>query len=117
LATIRRSYGERCDAMLQAMERELPEGARWTRPDGGLFLWLELPPRITDRALFRRAIARSVAVVPRSAFFVSKGPGRDRFLRLNFSKQTIPRIREGVRRLSAALNPVDESMTVTVATG
>jgi 2-aminoadipate transaminase len=106
LDTIRRSYGERCDAMLEALSRELPQGARWTRPDGGLFLWLELPAGTTDLAFFRRAIARNVAVVPGSAFFVNHAlPGRDRFVRLNFSNQTLARIAQGVRRLKVAMAP------------
>ena len=114
LARIRRSYGERCDAMLAALELELPAGARWTRPDGGLFLWLELPPRVTDRALFRHAIARNVAVVPGSAFYARRGPGRDRFVRLNFSNQTVARIGEGVRRLASAMVPGVELATAPV---
>jgi len=114
LARIRRSYGERCGAMLAALELELPAGARWTRPDGGLFLWLELPPRVTDRALFRHAIARNVAVVPGSAFYARRGPGRDRFVRLNFSNQTVARIGEGVRRLASAMVPGVELATAPV---
>ena len=101
LATIRRSYAQRCDAMLAALEREMPRGARWTRPEGGLFVWLELPPGIHDHELFRRAVERDVAVVPGNAFFPT--PGEHRFVRLNYSNQTLERIGEGLRRLAAAM--------------
>jgi len=112
LEVIRRSYLERCDAMLAALEQKLAGRCRWTRPDGGLFLWMELPAYVNDRQLFSRAINRKVAVVPGSAFFVNPN---DRFVRLNYSNQTIPRIADGVRRLSAALAPglADEPVVAT----
>ena len=69
---------------------------------------MELPPGHTDMKLFRRALARNVAVVPGSAFFVSQGHGHDRFVRLNYSNQTIERIRDGIRRLGVALSPGTE---------
>ncbi|HYV46771.1 MAG TPA: PLP-dependent aminotransferase family protein [Myxococcaceae bacterium] len=112
VAKICRSYGERCDAMLAALKEELPSVARWTHPDGGLFLWLELPPWVNDRELFKRAINRKVAVVPGSAFYVQPC---DRYVRLNFSNQSLERIREGVRRLGTSMAPglADEPLLPT----
>ncbi|HVE82455.1 MAG TPA: PLP-dependent aminotransferase family protein [Myxococcales bacterium] len=117
LARIRDSYGARCDAMLAALEREMPAGARWTRPEGGLFIWLELPPGVTDQELFQRAISRDVAVVPGSAFFVTPGDGHDSFVRLNFSNQSIPRIDQGIKRLAEAMAECARGASTHRATG
>jgi DNA-binding transcriptional MocR family regulator len=94
-------YRERRDAMVGALEREMPEGVRFTRPSGGLFLWVELPDGISARALLERCLERQVAFVPGGAFFPSGG--HENTLRLNFSNAPVPRIEEGVRRIAAAL--------------
>lgn len=101
LARIRRVYAERCAAMLDALARVMPEGTRWSHPEGGLFLWLELPAGVDDDAVFRAAIERGVAVVPGSGFFV--GPPQHGFVRLNFSNQSLERIELGMERLGAAI--------------
>ena len=101
LARIRAVYRARRDAMLHALEQHMPEGTTWTRPEGGLFLWLTLPPGVSDRALFEAGVAQDVAVVPGSAFFA--GGAEHGFVRLNFSNQSEERILEGVRRLGVAL--------------
>ena len=101
LETIRRVYGERCQAMLEGLERHMPEGTRWSRPEGGLFLWLELPNGLRDEDVFHAAIERQVAVVPGSGFFAD---GADHgFLRLNYSNQSIGNIRIGVERLGETI--------------
>ncbi|MFN7133673.1 MAG: PLP-dependent aminotransferase family protein, partial [Myxococcales bacterium] len=101
LNRLRRAYGERRDAMVRGLEQHMPKGTRWTDPEGGLFLWMTLPEGLTDDALFRRAVELKVAVVPGSSFFI--GHGERRFVRLNFSNQTVARIEEGVARLGHAL--------------
>jgi 2-aminoadipate transaminase len=98
---IRRIYGERRAAMLQALERAMPPGVHWTRPDGGMFLWLTLPENSDATALLARAVEQKVAFVPGPAFF-ARGGGANT-LRLNFSYAPPPRIAEGVERLGAAL--------------
>ncbi len=102
LGRIRAEYRTRCEAMLRALERTMPAGTRWSRPDGGLFLWLELPPGVRDDEVFRAAIAHSVAVVPGSGFFV--GPPEHGFLRLNFSNQSVSNIELGISRLGETLH-------------
>jgi 2-aminoadipate transaminase len=87
--------------MLRALERSMPAGTRWSTPDGGLFLWLELPPGLRDDQVFHAAIERSVAVVPGSGFFV--GPPEHGFLRLNFSNQSVASIELGMARLGQTL--------------
>jgi 2-aminoadipate transaminase len=97
LAVLRRTYGERCVAMLGALERHLPPGTRWTRPDGGLFVWAELPSGLRADDIFAEALREKVAFVPGSAFF----PDAPRYetLRLNYSNRPPELIEEGIARL------------------
>jgi DNA-binding transcriptional MocR family regulator len=85
----------RRDAMLEALEREL-HGARWSRPEGGYFIWLELRDDVDARALLERAEAAGVTFVPGSDF-----GGSASSVRLAFSFVSPEQIREGVRRLAA----------------
>jgi 2-aminoadipate transaminase len=96
---IREVYGERRDAMLRALERHFPEGVRWTKPKGGLFLWITLPEGLDSTALLREALdGEKVAFVPGASFF-PKGGG-ERTCRLNFSYCDPETIEEGIRRLA-----------------
>ncbi len=99
LDKIRRVYGERFDVLDQALRAEMPSGYAWTKPDGGMFLWVTGPESLDALELLQRAIAQKLAFVPGRDFFPSEG-GRN-FLRLNYSNSTPERIREGVRRLAA----------------
>lgn len=94
-------YGERRQAMLSAMECYFPAEARWTRPEGGLFLWVELPGRISAEELFEEAIAERVAFVPGTSFFACER--KLNFMRLNFSNQKPEMIDEGIRRIASVL--------------
>jgi 2-aminoadipate transaminase len=94
-------YRERRDAMLAALERYFPSEARWTRPAGGLFLWVTLPEGVDARSLLAAALEERVAFVPGNAFHVDGG-GRNA-LRLNFSHATPERLEEGVRRLAGVV--------------
>jgi 2-aminoadipate transaminase len=102
LGRIRAEYRLRCEAMLRALERTMPPGTRWSTPDGGLFLWLELPLGLRDEEVFQAAIQHRVAVVPGSGFFV--GPPQHGFLRLNFSNQSVENIELGMARLGRTLH-------------
>jgi DNA-binding transcriptional MocR family regulator len=101
IARLRGVYRGRRDAMVAALEGRLPPGARFSRPGGGLFLWLELPDGVDARSLLERCLEDNVAFVPGSAFFADGG--HENTLRLNFSAMPEPRIAEGIRRLTAAL--------------
>ncbi len=98
---IRAVYRDRRDAMARALEREMPAGVTFSRPAGGLFLWVELPDALDARELLKRCLAREVAFVPGGAFFPNGG--HENTLRLNFSNMPIERIEEGVRRLAASV--------------
>ncbi len=94
-------YRERRDAMLSALEKEMPPGVRWTRPQGGLFLWMTLPANLNARTLLDECVRQNVAFVPGGAFFPNGG--NENTLRLNYSNMPIERIREGVKRLAASV--------------
>ena len=99
VASARDHYRRRRDAMLAALERHMPAGARWTRPDGGLFVWLQLPDGCDAAGLLERAVAQAgVAFVPGAAFHYD-GRGRNA-LRLSYSLPTEDQIEDGIARLA-----------------
>jgi 2-aminoadipate transaminase len=100
--TIRELYGQRLKAMLAAFERHFPEEVRWTRPQGGLFLWVTLPDGFDSADLLKEALGQErVAFVPGAAFF-PRGGG-ERTCRLNFSYMGEDMIDEGIRRLGSVI--------------
>jgi 2-aminoadipate transaminase len=100
--TIREVYGQRLKAMLGAFERHFPEGVRWTRPQGGLFLWITLPEGFDSTELLKEALGQErVAFVPGASFF-PRGGG-ERTCRLNFSYCGPDMIDEGIRRLGSVI--------------
>jgi len=101
LQRLRAIYGARCDAMLQALETHFPASARWTQPEGGLFIWAELPRGVNGEELLREALAEQVAFVPGAPFFAHRP--RENFIRLNFSNRPPEVIDDGVRRLAQVL--------------
>jgi 2-aminoadipate transaminase len=102
LTRLRATYGERCQAMLDALEAHMPEGTRWTNPDGGMFLWAELPRGLRGEDILPRAIEQRVAFVPGSPFFAANP--RSECIRLNFSNRPPEMIDEGMRRLASVLS-------------
>ncbi|MBV9413828.1 MAG: aminotransferase class I/II-fold pyridoxal phosphate-dependent enzyme [Solirubrobacterales bacterium] len=89
---------ERADALCQALERELPD-ARFVRPTGGYFLWVDLPRGTNVGALFEAAAERGVVFVKGSDFVLD---GAESSLRLAYSGVTPDEIEEGVKRLAEA---------------
>ncbi len=98
---IRATYKERRDAMLEAMDELFPAEVTWTRPQGGMFLFVHLPKGMDATELFEKAIERNVAYVPGAAFHAAGGG--ENTLRMNFSYCTPDIIREGIARLGALL--------------
>ncbi|WP_224243497.1 aminotransferase-like domain-containing protein [Hyalangium gracile] len=101
LTRLRAVYGQRCQAMLDSLEAHMPEGTRWTRPDGGMFLWAELPRGMRGEDILPRAIEQKVAFVPGSPFFAAHPKAQ--CIRLNYSNRPPELIDEGMRRLASVL--------------
>ncbi|HET7784820.1 MAG TPA: PLP-dependent aminotransferase family protein [Myxococcales bacterium] len=101
LRRLRRLYGERLEAMLAALDRSFPRGSAWTRPEGGLFVWVRLPGGIDAQALLADAMRERVAFVPGAPFYPAQ-PCRET-LRLNFSNLPPQLIAEGMARLGACV--------------
>ncbi|WP_432123057.1 PLP-dependent aminotransferase family protein [Streptomyces sp. S1] len=98
VALIRAAYRERRDAMLDGLPAALPEGSRWNRPEGGMFVWVTLPEGYDATALLRTAVGHEVAYVPGAPFFCGEpDPGA---LRLSFTTHSADEIGEGLRRLA-----------------
>jgi 2-aminoadipate transaminase len=107
LQAIREAYGHQCQKMIEAIQQYLPPEIRYTRPDGGMFIWLTLPAGISSLDLFQLAIEQGVAFVPGPAFHAS-GDGENT-MRLNFSNSDPKRIEDGIRRLAFALSKLQTS--------
>jgi 2-aminoadipate transaminase len=94
-------YRSRRDAMLLALEENFPEGSRWTRPQGGLFIWATLPEFLDTEKMLPLAINQKVAYVPGTAFYAD-GSGANQ-MRLNFSYADEDLIAEGIKRLGKVI--------------
>jgi DNA-binding transcriptional MocR family regulator len=102
IETVRAALGERAGVLAAALREHIP-GVRFTEPDGGYFLWIELPEDVRADDVFTAAAERGVAVVKGSDFVLEGG---EHALRLAFSAVTVDQIEEGVRRLAAAVQAV-----------
>jgi len=103
LARVCASLQERRDAMLEALERGFPDGASWSRPQGGYFLWVELGHGAVVTELALRAEEQGVAIVRGEDFFPRGSGGGASSARLAFSYEPPERIVEGIERLAALL--------------
>ncbi len=101
LKKVIKKYHKKRDVMLAAFEEFMPEGVSWTRPEGGLFLFVTLPEHMDAEQLFMKAIEKKVAFVTGSVFHCD-GSGKNT-MRINFSYVSEEENREGVRRLAEAI--------------
>jgi len=97
----RKVYRERRDAMVAALKELMPEDVRFTQPQGGLFLWVELAEGENTGHLLAQCMSRKVAFIPGAAFYPYGG--HDHTLRLSFSVTDETQIREGIRRLAEVI--------------
>ena len=95
---IRDAYKKRRDLMVSMIAEYFPEEIKYTKPEGGMFLWITLPEGISSLDLFDLAIKENVAFVPGKAFYVDGGGSNT--LRLNFSNSDEEKIEEGIKRLA-----------------
>lgn len=98
IPTIRALYANQCQVMLDAMAETFPAGVTWTKPEGGMFIWVTLPKHIDAMKLLDQAIAAKVAFVPGSPFYANEPETNT--LRLSFVTVPPERIREGVAILA-----------------
>lgn len=101
IPSIRALYAAQCDAMLGSLARHMPAGVTWNRPEGGMFVWVQLPAGIDSMALLDAAIAQNVAFVPGAPFFADDAQSNT--LRLSFVTVPPELIEEGVTRLGKLL--------------
>lgn len=101
ISKIRSVYRERCHSMLDAIQDHFPAGATTTQPEGGLFIWAELPDQIIGQALLEESLRQKVAFVPGAPFFAINP--KHNFARFNFSNSQPEVIFEGIRRISDAM--------------
>jgi 2-aminoadipate transaminase len=98
------AYRNRRDSMLKALEAHFPSGVRWSRPQGGFFLWVSLPAGMDAGQLLGEAIRQKVMFVPGAAFYANGGG--ENSLRLNFSSYDEKKLSLGIERLSRAVRAV-----------
>lgn len=95
-------YRPRRDAMLKALKTYMPDNVRWTRPEGGMFIWVTFDDAVDADELFTRAVENKVAFIPGSKFY-PQGILKKNELRLNFSYPNEALIEKGIRRLAGLL--------------
>ncbi len=101
LEEIKDLYNKKRLTMLDAMEEHFPEEATWTRPNGGMFIWAELPESIDTREMLDKAVEENVAYVVGDAFFV-EDDGHNT-MRLNFTHSTKENIKKGIKKLGKVI--------------
>ena len=101
IKVIRQVYGEHRRIMLDALEEYFPPSVKWTRPEGGLFLWITLPNGLNSTQILQEAIRKNVAFVPGAPFYALGGG--ENTLRINFSNASPEAIRLGIERLSSVI--------------
>ena len=98
---LRAALRQRRDAMIAAMERHFPPGLHWVNPNGGMFVWVTLPPSLDGNELLKQALQQKVAFVPGYSFFPAGGGHNT--MRLNFSYPLPDVIETGIQRLGQIL--------------
>ena len=101
LTEINAMYCQKRDEMLRCLDAYMPAGVKWTHPDGGLFIWLELPEQMNSNDLFLEAVKEKVAFVAGDSFF-AYGEVKNA-MRLNFSNAAWADIEIGIRKLAEVI--------------
>jgi len=105
--TIRALYKSQRDHMLAALEREMPDGVQWSRPVGGMFLWVRLPAGLDAVTLLPRAVERNVAFVPGAAFYADVPESNT--MRLSFVTASTSQIDIGIAALAQTIREAMET--------
>ncbi|WP_251213180.1 PLP-dependent aminotransferase family protein [Adlercreutzia murintestinalis] len=109
-------YTERRDAMLAALEEHFPAEARWTHPEGGLFVWVTLPEYVDTGSMLAEALDAGVTYVPGDSFYPGASGGKN-CMRINFSYESPENITEAIRRLAEVIEARLELYRVFIEAG
>lgn len=109
-------YTERRDAMLNALKEYFPEEARWTHPEGGLFIWVTLPEYVDTGSMLAEALEAGVTYVPGDSFYPG-GSGGKNCMRINFSYESPENLTEAIRRLAEVIERRLELYRVFIEAG
>ncbi len=101
LVRLRKVYNSQKNAMISAIEKYFPEGVKFTRPEGGMFLWVTLPEQLSSRDLLPLALKENVAFVPGDTFYVD-GKGFNT-MRLNYTNSSEEKIEKGIKILAGLI--------------
>lgn len=107
ISKIKKAYGNQCKAMLKSINEAFPAGVTHTSPEGGMFLWAELPEGASSLDLFNLAVKENVIFVPGDPFYIGKKGTRT--MRLNFSCVDEETIRAGIQRLGNVIKRLIEA--------
>lgn len=110
---IRTLYAHQCELMLAALDRYFPRTARWTRPQGGMFIWVTLPEGVDSAALLAKAIEQHVAFVPGAPFYANEPQSNT--LRLSFVTVPAEKIEAGMQVLGKLLKAEIEALATVAA--
>ncbi|MFD1030177.1 aminotransferase-like domain-containing protein [Metaplanococcus flavidus] len=102
IETIQAVYGERCATMLDCIAEYFPKNVSYNKPDGGLFLWVELPDSVNAGDIALKCLENNVAFVPGAPFYVRGA--QTNTMRLNFSNSNPENIKEGMKRIGEVLH-------------
>lgn len=104
IAKITDLYSAQAQTMLNSMDKYFPKNVKYTRPDGGMFLWVTLPEGVSALELFPKALEKKVAFVPGDPFYINKKNVNT--MRLNYTNADSETIEEGIKRLGELLNGI-----------
>ncbi len=108
IENIKEIYNKKRLTMLDAMEEHFPEEVKWNRPEGGMFIWAELPTHINTRDMFEKAVEEKVAYVVGDAFFVDDGGYNT--MRLNYTHSSEEEIKKGIKELGKVIEKEIEEL-------
>lgn len=103
IQTIRDAYKHKCQLMLSEMKKQLPPYVKFTIPEGGMFIWAELPEKVDATALLDTAVDHGVAYVPGEYFYANEDESKKNTMRLNYTIMSDEQIITGVKRLAEVI--------------
>lgn len=104
ITKIRELYKKQAETMIDAMDKYFPPTVKYTKPHGGMFLWVTLPEDVSALSLFPKALEKKVAFVPGDPFYINIENSNT--MRLNYTNADCETIKEGIRRLGDLLKEV-----------